>query len=131
MTVELLPPLRAIRFHCVQCCAEYKRWPNGPRGCNTPQCGVYAYRNGGRKPDAPHTPLRSIRRRCLQCAYTRREARNCSDQENCHLFPYRLGRNPNRSGVGRERNLKGSNPPLNCGLGAPDRVAADGRGERP
>ena len=48
------------------------------------------------------TPLRAIRQKCLDCSETVREVRECAIQD-CSLYPYRLGKNPKRKGIG---NLK-------------------------
>ena len=47
------------------------------------------------------TPLNSIRNKCLDCcAGSKLEVRLCPTN-NCELYPYRFGRNPNRQGVGK------------------------------
>ena len=46
------------------------------------------------------TPLRAIRAKCLDCvAEQPQEVRLCPS-ENCPLWPYRMGHNPNRKGIG-------------------------------
>jgi len=51
------------------------------------------------------TPLKAIRRKCLDCsAGQRKEVRECPCVE-CPLYPYRFGKNPSRAGIG---NSKGS-----------------------
>ena len=46
------------------------------------------------------SPLQAIRRHCIQCmGGQNHEVRFCTDLE-CNLYPFRLGRNPNRKGVG-------------------------------
>ena len=48
----------------------------------------------------PTTELKAIRMKCLDCSsYSAAEVRNCKF-ENCPLYPYRSGHNPNRKGVG-------------------------------
>lgn len=50
--------------------------------------------------DKPLTPLRSIRRKCIECSGdSPKEVRLCQTQE-CPLFEFRLGRNPHRRGIG-------------------------------
>jgi hypothetical protein len=44
-------------------------------------------------------PVRAIRAKCLDCAGGMKEVRQCSN-ESCPLHPYRMGRNPNRAGIG-------------------------------
>ena len=49
------------------------------------------------------TPVKTIRAKCLECSGGQpSEVRNCQIPE-CPLFPFRLGKNPNRKGIG---NLK-------------------------
>jgi hypothetical protein len=42
------------------------------------------------------TPIKSIREKCLDCScYQKGEVLKCPSND-CPLFPYRLGKNPNR-----------------------------------
>jgi len=46
------------------------------------------------------TPLKAIRAKCMDCSvYQPKEIRNCQISD-CSLFPFRLGKNPNRKRVG-------------------------------
>ena len=46
------------------------------------------------------TPLKAIRAKCLDCCCGQAmEVRRCPS-ESCVLWPYRLGRNPARTGIG-------------------------------
>lgn len=46
------------------------------------------------------TPLKAIRQKCIDCACgNKAEVRKCT-AENCPLFIFRMGHNPNRQGVG-------------------------------
>lgn len=46
------------------------------------------------------TPIKAIRAKCLDCSGGQpSEVRNCLI-EDCPLFPYRFGKNPNRKGIG-------------------------------
>ncbi len=47
------------------------------------------------------SPVRSIRKYCVQVCQSGspKEARHCSNSE-CPLFPFRMGTNPNRQGIG-------------------------------
>ena len=55
------------------------------------------------------TPLKSIRAKCLDCCSDQaQEVRLCPSQ-TCPLWPFRMGRNPNRAGIGG-RNLSGDFP---------------------
>lgn len=42
------------------------------------------------------TPIKAIRAKCLDCSiFQPKEVRFCSAEE-CSLYPFRLGKNPNR-----------------------------------
>lgn len=46
------------------------------------------------------TPVKAIRAKCLDCCSDQPgEVRLCPS-ENCPLWPYRMGHNPNRKGMG-------------------------------
>lgn len=46
------------------------------------------------------SPLRAIREKCLDCACENdAEVRRC-ELEHCTLWPFRMGKNPNRAGIG-------------------------------
>ena len=50
------------------------------------------------------TPIRSIRAKCLDCCCGQvQEVRLCP-AESCALWPYRMGHNPNRAGIGPAGN---------------------------
>lgn len=52
------------------------------------------------------SPVKAIRVKCLDCAGGMKEVRLCST-ESCPLYPYRMGRNPSRAGIGGgQDNLK-------------------------
>jgi len=52
------------------------------------------------------TPLKAIRQNCLECVGNScKEVREC-DKLDCPLYSYRMGKNPNRKGVGMIKNLK-------------------------
>jgi len=49
------------------------------------------------------TPLQAIRQHCLECsAGNKSEVRNCIIVE-CPLYPFRMGKNPNRAGIGNPK----------------------------
>ncbi|HRQ55040.1 MAG TPA: hypothetical protein PL018_12335 [Ignavibacteriaceae bacterium] len=55
------------------------------------------------------TPLKAIRKNCLECSSgSASEVNNCIITD-CPLYQFRLGKNPNRAGIGR----KYGNPHLN------------------
>jgi hypothetical protein len=45
------------------------------------------------------TPIKAIRKSCINCAGSMGEVRKCP-ATSCPLHPYRMGRNPNRRGIG-------------------------------
>lgn len=48
------------------------------------------------------TPIKAIRAKCLDCSgFQPSEVRRC-EIEDCPLFPYRFGKNPNRKGIGNQ-----------------------------
>jgi len=51
------------------------------------------------------TPVRAIRAKCLECSAGQvKEVRDCSITD-CPLYPFRMGKNPNRQGIGPRRIL--------------------------
>lgn len=47
------------------------------------------------------TPVKAIKKNCLECSgVSKKEVRVCVIIE-CPLYPYRMGKNPNRKGVGK------------------------------
>ncbi|MBM4302481.1 MAG: hypothetical protein FJ121_13335 [Deltaproteobacteria bacterium] len=55
------------------------------------------------------TPVRAIREKCLTCAGSKGGVRKCT-AEDCPLYPYRMGKNPHRTGVGGNPFLRGMCP---------------------
>lgn len=53
------------------------------------------------------TPIKSIREHCIECSSgSKSEVFKCS-LVDCPLYPYRLGKNPNRKGIGGKfQNVK-------------------------
>ena len=55
------------------------------------------------------TPLKAIRLRCLDCCgYQVKEVRMCPCKD-CALWPFRFGRNPNRTGLVNNGAFKKNN----------------------
>ncbi len=51
------------------------------------------------------TPLRAIKKHCLECSgYEKKQVRECVIKD-CVLFAYRQGKNPKRNGIGISKNL--------------------------
>jgi hypothetical protein len=114
-------PLKAVRVHCLWCC-------NGSANevslCAATACPLHPYRMG-RNPEKAvlledatavypaerpatrtelvadgTTALSMIKRRCIDCSGgSAADAKACQARE-CPLWPFRLGRNPNRAGQG-------------------------------
>lgn len=46
------------------------------------------------------TPLQSIRAKCLDCCCEQPSTVRLCPMDDCPLWPYRMGHNPNRKGIG-------------------------------
>jgi len=46
------------------------------------------------------SPLKSIRAKCLDCMCGQMQEVRLCPSESCPLWPYRMGHNPNRKGIG-------------------------------
>jgi hypothetical protein len=46
------------------------------------------------------SPLKAIRAKCLDCMCDQPSEVRLCPCENCALYPYRMGHNPNRTGIG-------------------------------
>lgn len=56
------------------------------------------------------TPLKAIRKKCLDCSnFQPSEVRKCLI-EDCPLFPYRMGKNPKRVGIGKFSGFSENSP---------------------
>ena len=52
------------------------------------------------------SPIKAIRQHCLECSCgSKGEVLNCIIPD-CPLYPFRLGKNPNRKGIGNKGNTK-------------------------
>ncbi|OGV09635.1 MAG: hypothetical protein A2499_01275 [Stygiobacter sp. RIFOXYC12_FULL_38_8] len=55
------------------------------------------------------TPLRAIKKHCLECScFEKKQVRECVIKD-CVLFPYRHGNNPQRKGISGKKNLNSTN----------------------
>ena len=91
-------PIKSIRAYCLECCGGSSL---EVRLCVIPHCALFPYRFGKRPPKdfQPSgkvlTPVKAIRARCLDCAcFAPSQVRRCFIPE-CHLYSYRMGKNPN------------------------------------
>ena len=49
------------------------------------------------------SPIKAIRKHCLECSSgSAHEVKNCIITD-CPLYPFRLGKNPNRKGIGNQK----------------------------
>ena len=46
------------------------------------------------------SPVKAIKKFCLDCVGGSAKERELCNDTDCPLFPYRLGKNPNRRGIG-------------------------------
>lgn len=49
------------------------------------------------------TPLKAIREKCLDCMCGQAQEVKLCPCDDCPLYPFRLGKNPSRSGVGNHK----------------------------
>ena len=120
-TQAIKSPLRSVRAYCLWCCNDQA---NEVRLCPSTNCPLHVYRSGHKPKNISKLPsvIKSIRLRCLDCSgYELKRVKNCpfgkalpperrnkpdSNAENypCSLYPYRMGKNPNRAGIGGNIN---------------------------
>jgi len=101
-----ITPCKAIRKKCLECSGGSA---NEARLCHLNKCPLWHYRLGTGKRIKPNdgekllTPCKSIRAFCVECSvFHTTEVRNC-DIFECVLYPFRMGKNPNRSGIGNKK----------------------------
>jgi hypothetical protein len=102
-----MTPLESIHEFCTDCAGSARevRTCGGDHcrngGCDASGvCWFFPYRQGHGRPS-----VKTIRRVCLWCQGDRADfVRECNETE-CALHPYRMGRNPNREGVGPKTPL--------------------------
>jgi len=85
--------LKQIRKYCLHCCLgnSYE-----VRLCQVTKCTLHPYRSGHKNNDAKYTALKSIRRKCLDCATSSVLVKECWNTK-CPLFELRFGKNKKRS----------------------------------
>lgn len=90
-----MTPRQAIRAYCMACC-------NGQRNevveCPARDCPLYSRRMGDGEGAGTVKAIKERCEDCLQSIYTSM----CND-ERCPLHPFRLGKNPNRAGIGNKK----------------------------
>ena len=95
MKTKHITPLRAIRKYCLWCCNE--QFPE-IKYCSATDCMFHSRRfgrGGGRL-------LRLIRLKCLECSGNNMaERKRCrfykGFDEQCVLYPYRMGKRPKQA----------------------------------
>jgi hypothetical protein len=145
---DSLPPLEAIRKHCLWCCNGSAHEVNL---CAAKACPLWMYRYG-KKPTADMleeagdalmypvedgttvadffekggTRLKAIKRRCLDCSGgSKADVRDCQHVA-CDLHPFRFGRNPNRTMSREQRELAAARLKANV-EGAKATASVDGQ----
>jgi len=86
-------PLEAIRKNCLSCCLGQHKEVDL---CEAFSCPSHSLRRGKRVEGI--SPLQVIKEHCRACGDEHPE--DCQVTECC-LWPFRLGKNPNRAGIGR------------------------------
>jgi len=93
-------PLEAIRLKCRWCCLDQ---PKGIQLCRSDKSRpVWPLRFGK---SVRGTPLKAIRAKCLDCVGgSPFEVKECDPtHDNCALWPFRFGTNPNYGEAAREQ----------------------------
>ena len=105
-------PIQAIRNYCLDFCMcgsknEVRLCPSKDKlPTDKLYCSLYKFRLG--KSVKGESPLKAIRKQCIDCSETMKEIKNCFSV-NCCLFSYRMGTNPNRKGIGNNQAYKNVN----------------------
>jgi hypothetical protein len=121
-----MTPLEAVHRFCVQCVGSPfdVRDCGGNRSLNggcypSGECWFWKHRLGKGRPS-----VKTIRRYCLWCQGDSADlVRECVERmahsgvEACPLYPYRMGKNPHREGVGTAKNFAGKQA-VSGGFGA-------------
>ena len=97
-----LTPKEAIRVYCVQCLGMKQRNADQVRDCEGDyiKCSFFPYRLGKRP------PVKVFRKYCLQdCMNGYREIVTICTTEDCECYPYRMGTNPARTGLGASTEI--------------------------
>lgn len=105
-----ITPMKAIRLKCRECFGG----ASGPgvsheiERCTDAECANFPYRLGKTPTERPrYTPLKSIRRFCVQCMGGQRYLVSKCLTSECRYFQYRLGKNPARKGLGDATHFAG------------------------
>jgi len=95
-------PKKAVRKFCVECVGGIRQTEKcgGDKLLNKTDgvkgvCYFYKFRNGIGRPS-----VGLIRKFCLECMNGARALVSDCPTETCPIHPYRMGKNPNRAGMG-------------------------------
>lgn len=107
---KILPPLRAVRHFCLDCCCEVA---NEVELCPAQSCPLWPFRLGTYPQNhvGPKTVLRPIKAKCKDCMpepFKRGQVavKDC-EKKCCPIWPYRRGHNPARAGQGPKGGNQG------------------------
>ena len=90
-----MSPLQAVKKYCVWCCNDQ---PKEVNLCQDFKCSL-------NKKNLTKKVLKAIRLRCIDCQPDSKKAvLNCTGND-CFLYIFRLGKNPNRAGIGGLGNI--------------------------
>lgn len=94
-----LSPSQTVKAHCQACLGMNQFNKSEVEACkgdtwNFGECAFFPYRLGKRM------PVKVFRKFCVQCMNGQTSLIAGCTSTNCKIYPYRFGRNPNRSGVG-------------------------------
>lgn len=94
-----LSPMQTVRAQCVECLG-LTRWDRKEiencKGdtCKTGPCLFWSYRLGKR------IPVKVFRKFCIDCMNGQLSLISECTSPNCKIYPYRMGQNPLRQGIG-------------------------------
>ncbi len=98
-----MSPQGAIRKKCLSCCCSQSI---EVRLCSIGNCPLFDFRFG-RNEGSSTTSLKAIKNHCLDCGEpTTQAVSKCDCKKECVLWPYRLGHNPKRKGLGNKHPYK-------------------------
>lgn len=94
---------QAIRQYCIYFCCNGEFEEH--RLCPNKDCPIWGYRFTAKIKDYNYklTRIKAIKERCKDC-HTEGLVKDC-EFTDCQLYSFRLGKNPNRKGMG---NVKGN-----------------------
>ena len=96
---NIITPVKAIRLRCLEC---MNGQPKEVSLCSG-GCALSPFRFGTRGEKG--SVVKKIREHCLGCSESASTVRKCPF-EDCPLFPYRMGHNPSRKGMGNIKTLR-------------------------